>query len=136
MIRQVTVGRAWIGVGAVASLIVLASCTGHRAPLHYKTVQWDSYAASSASDRITVAFHSSGARSDNPCYEPRRVTAMEGATTVTVRLEMSGLQGPFSAGDGCTTLAARDTAAMTLREPLGNRRVLDAARPTATPSRG
>lgn len=138
MLRHMAVGH-WgrtLVAGFAACLLVATGCAGHRAPLNYKTVQWESYNGSSNSPRVTVVFHSSGAARNNPCYEPRRVTAVESPTTVAVRLEMSGRQGQFSAGEGCTDMAVRDTATVTLRQPLGVRRVLDAARPTATPSRG
>jgi hypothetical protein len=135
MLRLMVVARAWVTAGAIC-VVAVTACVGDRAPLNYKTVQWDSYEAASESPRITVAFYSSGAASGNPCYEPRRLTALEDASTVTIRLEMSGEQGPFSAAEGCTDMAVRDTATVTLHEPLGSRRVLDAARPTATPSRG
>ncbi len=120
---------------AAASVLAVAGCAGHRAPLDFKTVAWDTYAASPTSTQVTVAFYASGTIDrNNPCYQPRRISADETATTVTIHLEVSPEQGAFSVGEGCTDIALRQTAKVTLRAPLDHRLIRDPARPSAKPS--
>ena len=135
MLRHMHMRRLGSWLAVVVASVAVAGCAGHRAPLHYKTGAWDTYAASPTSTLVTGAFYASGAVDrNNPCHQPRRLSSDETATTVTIKLELSAEQGPFSAGEGCTRDARRQTASVTLRAPLNHRRILDAARPSVTPS--
>lgn len=135
MLRHMHMRRLCCPTAAVvAAVVALAGCAGHRAPLDYKTGAWESYVAAPTSDEISVYFYGGTLDSKSPCYEPHRLTANETATTVTVRLETSGPQGPFSAGEGCTQSASLQSASVRLQTSLGARRILDAARPGVVPS--